>query len=236
MSKNQYLYRRRDHYREELDALMAYPVEEFVEAVCDIGFGCDCCTRCCTRAFNDHVFLLEEDAVRALEMDPASVLPAPYYEACDQNGTFYVSGYALRARGDGSCIYLGDDGRCRIYDRRFSICRIYPYMLHRETGEDGTYDWRLISGLDEHGTYHNPISREEGRRIAEETIAYETAYLEQEIRFFTALAEYFEENALQHIRRTFDMTMREFEKGTEVRVRVFHQGQFFDHCVSKYDY
>ncbi|MBT8507937.1 Fe-S oxidoreductase [Methanomicrobiaceae archaeon CYW5] len=236
MSRNQYLYRQRDHYAEELDALRAYPVEEFVGAVAEIGFGCDCCSRCCTRAFNDHVFLLEEDAVRAQEIDPASLVPAPYYEACDQNGTFYVSGYALRTREDGRCIFLDDEGRCRIYDRRFSICRVYPYMLHRETGEDGAYDWRLISGLNEHGTYHNPIPDEECRRIAAETVAYETAYLEQEIRFFDALAVYFEENGLRHIRRTFDMNMREFEKGTEVRVRVYHQGQFFDHCVSKYDY
>ncbi|MDD3112706.1 MAG: YkgJ family cysteine cluster protein, partial [Methanofollis liminatans] len=68
----------------ELDALGAYPEEELVEVIRDVGFSCTCCGRCCTRAFNDHVFLLESDAETVLEVDPAALMPAPYFEFCDQ--------------------------------------------------------------------------------------------------------------------------------------------------------
>ncbi|CAJ37322.1 hypothetical protein RCIX2202 [Methanocella arvoryzae MRE50] len=45
------------------------------------------------------------------------MMPAPYYEFCDQNGEFYVSGYAIRANRDGTCHFL-EKGRCRIYEQR----------------------------------------------------------------------------------------------------------------------
>jgi len=121
----------------ELDALGAYPEEELVEVIRDVGFSCTCCGRCCTRAFNDHVFLLESDAETVLEVDPAALMPAPYFEFCDQEGRFYVPGYALRTQEDGRCVFLSAEDRCTIYDRRMSICRVYPYMLHREADEEG---------------------------------------------------------------------------------------------------
>ena len=142
----------------ELSELLAYPPEQLATIIRDVGFRCDLCSRCCTLAFNGHVFLLDRDVVRAREIDPESVEPAPYPEFCDQNGTFYVSGYALKAKDAdcGSCYFL-ENGRCRIYDQRFSICRVYPYMLHRERDELGKLDWRQIAGLNEHGEYNTEI-------------------------------------------------------------------------------
>ncbi|HII76782.1 MAG TPA: YkgJ family cysteine cluster protein, partial [Methanolinea sp.] len=62
-----------------------------------MGFSCTYCARCCTRAFNGHVLLLDEDAARIRSIDPTALEPQPEYDLCDQYGTFYVSGYTLRA-------------------------------------------------------------------------------------------------------------------------------------------
>ena len=221
--------------RQELQDTLDYPDSELAEIIRDVGFSCTCCGRCCTREFNGHVFLLDEDTMQVKQIDPDALVPAPDYELCDQNGRFYVSGYALRVKKDGSCIFL-DEGRCVIYDRRFSICRLYPYMLHREADENGRIDWRQISGLDLHGIYHTDIPEEEAIRLARETKAYETAYLDQMIRFYKAASAYFSDHHLKHVRRTYDLQMRRFCKGSEIEVMVYHNGAFELNRVSSGDY
>ena len=123
---------------QERNSLFEYPQEQLADIFKELGFKCTRCARCCTREFNGHVFLLDHDVSEVKKIDPEALEPAPYPEFCDQNGVFYVSGYALRAKDDapGSCWFL-ENGRCRIYNKRFSICRIYPYMLHREPDEKG---------------------------------------------------------------------------------------------------
>ncbi len=221
-----------DALEQERENLLLFPEEEFIDTIRDVGFSCDCCGRCCTREFNGHVFLLEEDADRARSFSADALIPAPDYDACDQEGRFYVSGYALRTGPDGSCVFL-EGGRCSIYDRRFSICRVYPYMLHREADETGAIDWRQIGGLNEHGCYNNPIDDAECARIAQETRAYEAAFLDQEIRFRRALRGLFAREGLRYVRRTYDLLMRDFRKGAEVEVRVFHRGRFLPHRVTR---
>lgn len=216
----------------ERDNLLQFPEEEFIEIIREVGFSCDCCGRCCTREFNGHVFLLEEDTDRIRRFAPDALIPAPDFDACDQQGRFYVSGYALRTKPDGSCTFL-EHGRCSIYDQRFAICRIYPYMLHREADETGAVDWRQISGLNEHGCYNTPIDLEECARIARETRAYEAAFLDQAVRFRRALRDLFAQEGLRYVRRTYDLLMRDFRKGAEVEVRVFHSGQFEPHRVTR---
>src|SRR5690606_18027657 len=102
-----------------------------------------------------HVFLLDDDVEVVRRIDPGALVPAPFYEFCDQHGTFYVSGYAMRTDGTGACHFL-EEGRCRCYEMRPLVCRCYPYMLHREPDAHGTIDWRQIGGLDEHGDYNVP--------------------------------------------------------------------------------
>lgn len=221
--------------RAELAALAAYPLEELAAIIAEVGFACTCCGRCCTREFNDHVFLLDSEVARIRRIDPDALVPAPYFELCDQHGRFYVSGYALRTRDDGSCVFL-EGGRCRIYAGRLSICRVYPYMLHREADEDGVVDWRQISGLDLHGSYHHKIADEEALRIAAETKAYESAFLEHEIAFFEYAGRYFAGHDLRHVKRTYDMEMRRFRKGEEVCVLVYADGTFAPARVSSRDF
>jgi Fe-S-cluster containining protein len=219
----------------ELDDLTRFPVDEFVGIIRDVGFSCNCCGRCCTRQFNGHVFLLDDDVEQCLHIDASALIPAPGFELCDQYGNFYVSGYALRCRENGDCVFL-ENNRCRIYEQRFRICRVYPYMLHGEWGEDGRYDWRMISGLNEHGEYHAALSDEECKRIARETVHYETDFLRKEIAFYTFCRAHFEQNHLKPVRKVYDQKMRDFQKGEEITVFVFDRGALKRHCVHRDDY
>jgi len=212
--------------REELAGLKKFPNSEFVGIIKELGFRCELCARCCTKEFNDHVFLLDADLELIRQMDPDAVTPAPAPEFCDLKGNFYVSGYALRTKPDGSCFFL-ENKRCKIYDNRPTICRIYPYMLHQEADEFGKVDWRQISGLNEHGRYNSKIEDSEYEAIARETRAYEEAYLKQMIDFFEAVKTHFRKNSLKHVQRIYDRKMREFLKGEcELEVFVYCKGGF----------
>ena len=218
---------------QEEHALFNYPIDHLPGVIRDIGFRCTTCAKCCTRAFNGHVFLLDRDVAAVLAIDPDALEPAPDPEFCDQNGTFYVSGYALKVKNDaeGSCWFL-ENGRCRIYDRRFAICRIYPYMLHREPDEAGKVDWRQISGLDRHGEYDAEITDEECLLIARETMEYEHAFLAHQIAFLECLHDWFTCYRLRHVQKIYDDRMRQYKKGSPITVMVYTDGHFEKHILS----
>ena len=220
---------------EELRLLEGYDVEELCSIIKDVGFSCTLCGRCCTNEFNGHVFLLDEDTEKVRKIRPDAIVPAPFFELCDQNGNFYVSGYALKTKENGDCIFLNDN-RCTIYGDRFSICRIYPYMLHREYGDDGKLAWRQISGLNEHGEYNTDIPDEECRRVTEETIAYEQSFLEQETNFYKDTLRHFTESGLKPVRMIYDRKIRAFEAGEPVTVFVRFRGKFERTVLKKSDY
>jgi uncharacterized protein len=209
----------------ERDALSLYPQERLADIIQDVHFRCTSCGKCCTRAFNGHVFLLDRDVGAVRNIDHRALEPAPDPEFCDQNGIFYVSGYALKVKNDpdGSCWFL-ENNRCRIYDRRFSICRIYPYMLHREPDERGKVDWRQISGLDRHGAYDAEISGEESMDVARETIAYEHAFLTQQIAFLECIQDWFTKAGLRHVQKIYDGQMRLYRSGVPITVMTYHNG------------
>ena len=215
---------------QERNSLFEYPLERLGGIIRDIGFRCTSCAKCCTRSFNGHVFLLDRDVREVKEIEPEALEPAPGPEFCDQNGVFYVSGYALRVQDDeaGSCWFL-QDGRCRIYDRRFAICRIYPYMLHREPDQEGAIDWRQFSGLEHHGEYDAEIPDEESMTIAREVKEYENAFLMQEIRFLEYIQDYFSKNKLRHVQKIYDDRLRAFRKGAEITVKVFFDDSLEEH-------
>ncbi len=217
---------------QERNRLLEYPVERLAGVIKRIGFRCVSCAQCCTKVFNGHVFLLDRDVTLLKALEPAALEPAPAPEFCDQNGIFYVSGYALRTQNDsrGSCWFL-ENGRCRIYDRRFAICRIYPYMLHREADERGDVDWRQFSGLDQHGEYDGEISDEQSLGLARETKEYENAFLTQEIRFLEFMQDYFTRRRLRHVQKMYDDEIRRFNRGEEITVMVFYDGNLEQHEV-----
>jgi hypothetical protein len=106
-------------------------------------------------------------------------------------------------------------------------------MLHREADESGKVEWRQISGLNEHGSYHSELEDSECKTIAQETRAYEEAYLRQMIDFLEAVQAHFKKNGLKHVQRTYDRRMREFVKGhSELEVLVY-SGNGFEKCNLK---
>jgi Fe-S-cluster containining protein len=227
--KNNNLEARLAEAREELADVKRFPNSEFVGIIKDLGFKCELCARCCTKEFNDHVFLLDSDLDVIRKIDSDAIVPAPYPELCDQKGRFYVSGYALKTKLDGSCIFL-ENKRCKIYENRPSICRVYPYMLHREADDSGKVERRQISGLNEHGSYYSEIEDSECEAIARETRAYEEAYLIQMIDFFEALEAHFRKNGMKHVQSVYDRRMREFHKGKcKLEVFVYYKGGFEKH-------
>ncbi len=211
---------------QERNRLFSYPLDHLAERIRETGFCCISCGACCTRIRNGHVFLLDRDAAAARSIDPSSLVPAPDPEFCDQNGTFYVSGYSLRTRGDaaGSCWFLRD-GRCRIYPRRFMVCRTYPYMLRRVVDEQGTPDWRFIARLYQHGRSGHRIQPEECRRIALETREYENALLMHEITFLEFMRGYLLKEGLYHDPVQYARSLHRAAAGDPVTIMVyFDQG------------
>jgi len=222
-------------FTEELSLLHAFSEEELAAIIRDVGFFCTSCGGCCTSRQNGHVFLLDSDTRRAKEICPDAIIPAPFFEVCDRAGNFYVSGYALRTTTDGTCVHLRD-GRCQIYKDRFSICRVYPYMLHREPDEHGVLAFRQISGLNEHGEYNTRIPEEESIHLAQETKAYEEEWLLQMIGFYEALTRLFLQSGDRHVRKIYDQQMRAFTRGGGVKVFVFNNGEFSPHNVTISEY
>jgi len=208
---------------QERNRLFSYPLDHLAERIQETGFCCSSCGACCTRIRNGHVFLLDRDAAAARAIDPASLIPAPDPEFCDQDGTFYGSGYSLRTRGDavGSCWFL-QDGRCRIYPQRFAVCRTYPYMLRRIVDEQGTPDWRFIARLSQHGSSGHRIQPEECRRIALETRGYENALLTHEIAFLEFMRGYFSEGGLFHDPFQYSRSLNRAAAGEPVTIMVYY--------------
>jgi len=105
-------------------------------------------------------------------------------------------------------------------------------MLHKEADESGKVDWRQISGLNEHGSYHSEVEASECEKIVEETRVYEKAHLKQMLGFFETVQASFQENKLKHVQGIYDSKMREFLKGkSELEIFVYCNGKF-EKCKS----
>jgi Fe-S-cluster containining protein len=212
---------------QERNRLFAFRLEHLAEEIRTTGFRCTCCGLCCTREINSHIFLLDHDVAEVKKIDSAAYEPAPDPEFCDQNGMLYVSGYALRMKEDtnGSCWFL-EEGKCRIYDQRFSGCRIYPHMLRRSTDTTGSVTWQQFAHKNEHGRYDPALSQEECLTLAREIKEYENACLTQQISFLETIHEYFTEHNLRHDPNVHKQSMQRILQGGRVDIKVFHAGEF----------
>jgi len=224
-----------ENFKKELYDLQNYPYQELVHIIQDVGFSCTCCGRCCTAAFNGHIYLLSDDIKHARSFNPDLLVPAPGFELADREGRMYASSYAMKMSPEGTCPYLLD-GRCSDYLNRFFICKIYPYMLHREPDEEGNYDFRQISGLNQHGEYHTEISHNEACEIADMIYSYEQAYLEHMIQFYQFMLTHFTTHNLRYSRHAHDRTMRAFYQGGEIDVYVYDLKSLVSYKVSLQSY
>jgi len=215
---------------QERNRLFAYPLEVLAGKIKATGFRCTRCGTCCTRAMNGHIFLLDHDVAEVKKIDPGAFEPAPAPEFCDQTGIFYVSGYALRMKNDppGSCWFFENE-KCRIYQQRFSGCRIYPHMLRRNADEKGIVTWRQFAKINKHGQYDQDLPEEECLVLAREVKEYENAFLTHQISFNETVHEYFAINNLGHDQKMYDLQMRNLSRGEPVRIMVYHDGELQEH-------
>ena len=219
---------------QERNRLFEYPLERVAGDIWSAKFRCMSCGACCTQVINNHIFLLDRDVERVKTIDPDAYEPAPGPEFCDQNGILYVSGYALRMKNDttGSCWFL-KDGICRIYEQRFSGCRIYPHMLRRSAGVPGNVTWRQFARKGSHGQYDPTLTFEDCFTIAREVKEYENAYLTQQIAFLETIHEYFTVNGLRHDLKVHRQRLQQIRKGLPGTIRVFHAGELEEHRIPK---
>jgi Fe-S-cluster containining protein len=223
-----------DHLLLELQALRDYPDESFASVIQGIGFTCARCARCCTKLFKGHIYLLDHDVSAIRTICPGALIPAPYFDYCDQYGKIYTSGYVLRTREDGSCTFL-DDVNCAIYQNRPLACQSYPFMLHREVDEEGNKYWRHFGSLDCHGGY-SPISDDTAYILAREVKAYECEVIDHELRYLAFIRTYFEDHQLFHDRRVYDAGIREFLRGDQVVTMAYYDDTFEENQVQVYMY
>jgi Fe-S-cluster containining protein len=219
---------------QERNRIFAYSLERLAGEIKTTGFQCARCGTCCTRAINGHIFLLDHDATEVRKIDPAAFEPAPDPEFCDQNGTLYVSGYALRMKNDkpGSCWFL-ENRKCRIYDRRFSACRIFPHMLRRIADDTGLVKWQQFAKMNEHGRYDQDLSEEVCLGLARKIKEYENAFLTHQISFLETIFKYFIEHVLWHDQELYNHQMRKFLQGEPVKVMVYYAGELEEHQIIK---
>jgi Fe-S-cluster containining protein len=221
---------------QERNRIFGYPLEHLAAVISTTGFRCTCCGACCTRAVNGHIFLLDHDVAEVKKIDPGAFRPAPDPEFCDQNGTLYVSGYALRMKNDaqGSCWFL-ENKKCRIYEQRFSVCRIYPHLLRRNADETGIVSWQLFAMTGGHGQYRQNIPENECLALAREVKEYENAFLTHQISFLETIHEYFSVHNLRHDQEMYDHQMGRYSQGEPVSVMVYHAGELEEQRITKYD-
>jgi uncharacterized protein len=221
---------------QERNRLFAYSLQRLAADIKSIGFQCTHCGECCTRTINSHIFLLDHDVTELKKIDPAAYEPAPDPEFCDQYGTLYVSGYALRIKcgNQRSCWFL-DSNQCRIYDQRFSCCRIYPHMLHRNVDPSGHVAWQQFARPNEHGDYSRDIPDDECLTLAREIKEYENAFLSQQIYFLETVHEYFTAHNLRDDREARARCRERYLQGAPVTVMVYRAGELEENRISKND-
>ena len=115
--------------------------------------GCNDCEGCsdCCRDRAAGITLDKWDVSRLKEglgMDFDTLLSGNYIDITMVDGVLLP---VLGKKADADeCVFLGDDGRCRIHNYRPGICRMFP--LARLYHEDGSFSYFMQEGECERGT------------------------------------------------------------------------------------
>src|SRR5262245_62826 len=95
------------------------------------NWDCHTCGSCC----KEYVVTISDEERRKIESqgwqgDPI-IAGLPLFKT---SGPWWKRRYHLNHRGDGSCVFLSEDGRCRIHERlgyeaKPLPCRLFPFVL-----------------------------------------------------------------------------------------------------------
>ena len=95
------------------------------------NWDCHGCTDCC-REYVVHI--TDEERMRIEEQGWSNLPEFQGVEVVVREGSRRKPIYRLAHRADGSCVFLGEGGRCRIHEKfggptKPLGCRVYPFML-----------------------------------------------------------------------------------------------------------
>lgn len=100
--------------------------------------GCAGCSKCCQ--FTDDTIHLDPYDIYCLSlatgMDFNNMMTSNLISLTVTDGV--ITPY-LTKKSNGSCVFLSDEGRCKIHESRPGFCRLFP--LGRIYNEDGTFDY-----------------------------------------------------------------------------------------------
>jgi lysine-N-methylase len=95
------------------------------------NWDCQGCSNCC-REYHISVTAEERGRIQeqGWEQDP-EIGQVPLFVG---SGPPWARRYRLNQRGDGACVFLSSEGRCRIHERFGAAakpfpCRLYPFLL-----------------------------------------------------------------------------------------------------------
>jgi lysine-N-methylase len=94
------------------------------------NWDCHVCGTCC----KEYVVTVTEEEKRRIDeqgWDPAELGGLPAFV---RHGPFWSRRWRLNHRPDGSCVFLGENGRCRVHERfgyatKPLACRLFPFVL-----------------------------------------------------------------------------------------------------------
>jgi lysine-N-methylase len=95
------------------------------------NWDCQGCTNCCREY---RVYLNDAERGRIAAQDWQNFPDLANVPSIVREGPAWAPRYRLNQRADGCCVFLSDQGRCRIHERFGSdakplACRLYPFVL-----------------------------------------------------------------------------------------------------------
>ncbi len=179
----------------ELEAAKSIDPEEIASQICDIGFSCNMCGKCCRREDGDNTVIvnpaeielisehtgLEQQKIAIPLTEYPGILPDREYlednrELIDAEGSFHTFGWKICQKGNGDCSFIrerGEDNRCSIYEVRPMLCSTYPFYM-----QEGKLRVSECEGIG------NPISVSKTRKLAEEVLLRYISEIEETLLLY----------------------------------------------------
>lgn len=138
-----------EELEKELKAAENISIDDLTSQLCEIGFSCLMCGKCCIRSYGDNRVFLNSSDIHSLKdgffgdsiipmlpdgLDISSMDSIADYAhefEVDTQGKYHTFGWMLKRNTDGNCSFLSDDGkkRCSIYSERPMLCSTYPFYI-----------------------------------------------------------------------------------------------------------